>query len=246
MVYKLKLRADGSVERVKRGWLRRALVRWKEWIMSIVFHRLLKAVTVRLFLAIASANSWPLHQLDVNNAFLHGYWMRRFTCFPGRLKQASRQWNQELTSKLLAFGFTQSPHNYCLFVMGSAETFVAILVYVDALITSPSMSLITGVKSYLDALFTIKNLGEARFFLGLQLARSAEGTSVTQTKYILDIIHDTGLTDAKSATTPFPQHVKLSVTGGAVLSDPERYRRLVVGFFTWVSQDPTFLIVCSN
>ncbi|KAL0438755.1 UNVERIFIED_CONTAM: Retrovirus-related Pol polyprotein from transposon RE2 [Sesamum latifolium] len=91
----------------------------------------------------------------------------------------------------------------------------------------PSMSLITGVKSCLDALFTIKNLGEARFFLGLQLARSAEGTSVTQTKYILDIIHDTGLTDAKSATTPFPQHVKLSVTGGAVLSDPKRYRRLV-------------------
>ncbi|KAL0444536.1 UNVERIFIED_CONTAM: Retrovirus-related Pol polyprotein from transposon RE2 [Sesamum latifolium] len=198
---------------VKRGWFAKGFSQVEGVDYVDYFSPVAKAVTLRLFLAIASANSWPLHQLDVNNAFLHGYLDEEIYMLPPE-------------------GYSvppgHSPHDYCLFVMGSAETFVAILVYVDdALITSPSMSLITGVKSYLDALFTIKNLGEARFFLGLQLARSAEGTSVTQTKYILDIIHDTGLTDAKSATTPFPQHVKLSVTGGAVLSDPERYRRLV-------------------
>jgi len=32
-----------------------------------------KLTTVRLFVALATAKSWPLHQLDINNAFLYGY-----------------------------------------------------------------------------------------------------------------------------------------------------------------------------
>ncbi|KAK4400672.1 Copia protein [Sesamum angolense] len=112
--------------------------------------------------------------------------------------------------------------------MGSEDTFVAMLIYVDdVLITTPSVSLLSDVKSYLDGLLTIKDLGVARYFLGLQIARSPTGTSVTQTKYINDIVRDTGLMHAKSVITPFPQHIKLSTTGGAVLSDPEPYRRLV-------------------
>ncbi|KAL0300295.1 UNVERIFIED_CONTAM: putative mitochondrial protein [Sesamum calycinum] len=55
----------------------------------------------------------------------------------------------------------------------------------------PSTVLIAKVKTYLDGLFTIKDLGSARFFLGLQIARSSLGTSVTQVKYIHDIINDT-------------------------------------------------------
>ncbi|KAL0339458.1 UNVERIFIED_CONTAM: Retrovirus-related Pol polyprotein from transposon RE1 [Sesamum angustifolium] len=245
-VYKLKLRDDGTVERCKarlvaKGYNQVAGVDYVDCFSPVA-----KAVTVRLFLAIASAHSWPLHQLDVNNAFLHGYLDEEIFMLPPEgydvpqghvcklkrslygLKQASRQWNQEFTSQLVAFGFTQSSHDHCLFFMGSEDTFVAMLIYVDdVLITSPSVSLLTDVKSYLDGLFTIKDLGVARYFLGLQIARSPTGTSVTQTKYINDIVRDTGLMHAKSVTTPFPQHIKLSATGGAVLSDPEPYRRLV-------------------
>lgn len=38
-----------------------------------VFSPVENLVTVRLFIAIATAHSWPLHQLDINNVFLHGY-----------------------------------------------------------------------------------------------------------------------------------------------------------------------------
>ncbi|KAL0315083.1 UNVERIFIED_CONTAM: Retrovirus-related Pol polyprotein from transposon RE1 [Sesamum calycinum] len=243
-VYKLKLRDDGTVERYKahlvaKGYNQVAGVDYVDCFSPVA-----KAVTVRLFLAIASAHSWPLHQLDVNNAFLHGYLDEEIFMLPTKgydvprdhvcklkrslygLKQDSRQWNQEFISQLLAFGFTQSSHDHCLFVMGSEDTFVAMLIYVDdVLITSPSVSLLTDVKSYLDGLFTIKDLGVARYFLGLQIARSPIGTSVIW--YINDIVRDTSLMHAKSVTTPFPQHIKLSATGGAVLSDPEPYRRLV-------------------
>ncbi|XP_020548154.1 uncharacterized protein LOC110011709 [Sesamum indicum] len=75
-------------------------------------------------------------------------------------------------------------------------------------------------------LFTIKDLGHAKYFLGLEIARSSEGTSVTQQKYIKDIIHDSGLDNANPVHTPLPLGLKLS-SCGTVLEDPESYRRLI-------------------
>ncbi|KAL0448993.1 UNVERIFIED_CONTAM: Retrovirus-related Pol polyprotein from transposon TNT 1-94 [Sesamum latifolium] len=194
-----------------------------------------------MFLGISSAFTWPLHQLDVNNAFLHGYLDEEIYMQPPKgysvqpshvckllkslygLKQASRQWNQEFTSKLLSFGFSQSAHDRCFFVKGSGDDFIAVLVYVDdVLVTSPSSILIAEVKAYLDKLFTMKDLGLASYFLGLQIARSS-GTSLTQAKYIQDILLDIGLQHAKAATTPLPQGTKLCATEGVALSDPKLY-----------------------
>ncbi|KAL0366828.1 UNVERIFIED_CONTAM: Retrovirus-related Pol polyprotein from transposon RE1 [Sesamum radiatum] len=163
--------------------------------------------------SVSSAHFWVLHQLDVNNSFLHGYLGEEIymTLPEGYPVQPG-----------------QSAHDHCLYVKGSGASFIALLVYVDdVLLTSPSCALITEVKTYLDRMFTIKDLGLARYFLGLQIARSASATSITQTKYVTDILQDTGLINAKAATTPLPQGIKLSATGGAVLPNPEPYRRLV-------------------
>ncbi|KAL0373953.1 UNVERIFIED_CONTAM: Retrovirus-related Pol polyprotein from transposon RE1 [Sesamum radiatum] len=94
-------------------------------------------------------------------------------------------------------------------------------------LTGPSMDLLTDVELHLDGLFTIKDLGAARFFLGLQIARSDVGLHLHQSKYIHDIVSDAGLLDAKSVTTPFSLGLKLSQDSGAALFDPEPYRRLV-------------------
>ncbi|KAL0405058.1 UNVERIFIED_CONTAM: Retrovirus-related Pol polyprotein from transposon TNT 1-94 [Sesamum radiatum] len=124
-----------------------------------------------------------------------------------------------------------SPHGHCLFAKGSGDDYIALLVYVDdVLVTSPSSVLITEAKAYLDKLFTIKDLGLARYFLGLQIARSSAGTNLTQAKYIQDILQDTGLQHAKAATTPLPQGTKLCATEGVVLSGPEHYKRLLQAY----------------
>ncbi|KAL0294358.1 UNVERIFIED_CONTAM: Retrovirus-related Pol polyprotein from transposon RE1 [Sesamum angustifolium] len=91
----------------------------------------------------------------------------------------------------------------------------------------PSEDLITKVKRYLDALFIIKDLGFAKYFLGLEMARSSDGMSVTQWKYAMDIISDSGMTHSTLVLTPLPPSLKLSKDYGAHLQEPDQFRRLI-------------------
>ncbi|KAL0461277.1 UNVERIFIED_CONTAM: putative mitochondrial protein [Sesamum latifolium] len=83
------------------------------------------------------------------------------------------------------------------------------------------------VKDYLHALFTIKDIGDARYFLGLKIARNSTSICVAQTKYVNDIITDVGLVNAKSSSTPLPQGLKLNAECGGLLPNPYSYRRLI-------------------
>ncbi|KAL0430697.1 UNVERIFIED_CONTAM: Retrovirus-related Pol polyprotein from transposon RE2 [Sesamum radiatum] len=213
-VFRLKLKEDGTVDRYKARLVAKGYtqVEGVDYVES--FSPVAKAVTVRLLLAVAAAQNWEIHQLDVNNAFLHGHLDEEIFMTPPEGYQVAEG--------------SQSCHDHCLFTKGSQSDFVALLVYVDdVLVVSPSLNLITAIKQYLDELFTIKDLGVARYFLGLQIARSTAGLSLTQSKYIHDILSDTGLLDAKSVTTPLPQGVKLCAESGSFLPDPEPYRRLI-------------------
>ncbi|KAL0395484.1 UNVERIFIED_CONTAM: Retrovirus-related Pol polyprotein from transposon RE1 [Sesamum latifolium] len=245
-VYKLKLNSDGSVNHYKARLVAKGYNQIEGVDYTDSFSPVAKTVTVRIFLSIASAYSWPVHQLDINNAFLHGsideeVYMSTpdgYPVQPGNmyklkrslygLKQASRQWNQEFTLKLAEFGFTQSVHDHCLFIKAAQDGFLALLVYVDDILAmGPSESLIMEVKSYLDALFTIKDLGYVKYFLGLEVARSPDGMSVTQHKYAVDIISDTGMTAASSVSTPLPPRIKLTSDSDALFREPNKYRRLI-------------------
>ncbi|KAL0385494.1 UNVERIFIED_CONTAM: Retrovirus-related Pol polyprotein from transposon RE1 [Sesamum radiatum] len=217
-VYKLKLKADGSIDRYKARLVAKGYNQVEGVDYVDRFSSVAKAVTVRTFLALAFSYTWPIHQGHVCKLkkSLYG------------LKQASRQWNLELTSKLLSFGFHQSAHDHCLFLKHTEDGMLALLVYVDdVLITCSSEAQIAVVKHFLDSTFTIKDLGLAKYFLGLEIARSPFGTSITQHKFIRDIIRDAGLQSAKPASSPLPPGLKLSAHTSPPLSDAEPYRRLV-------------------
>ncbi|KAK4393893.1 Retrovirus-related Pol polyprotein from transposon RE1 [Sesamum angolense] len=121
------------------------------------------------------------------------------------LKQASRQWNLELTPNFWILGSLSPLMSIVLFIKSSDSEFTALLVYVDdILLTGNSESALHAVRDYLDDLFTIKDLGQAKYFLGLELARSSHGLQVSQHKYLQDILADTSMLAAKPASTPFP------------------------------------------
>ncbi|KAL0332894.1 UNVERIFIED_CONTAM: Retrovirus-related Pol polyprotein from transposon RE1 [Sesamum calycinum] len=244
-IFKLKLKPDGTVDRYKARLVAKSYnqVEGEDYIER--FSPVAKAVTVRTLLAIASNYAWPIHQVDINNTFLHGYLEEDIYMLPPNgapiqsgkvcklkrslygLKQACRQWNQELSSKLLAYGFSQSQHEHYLFIKQSAAGILILLVYVDdVLLTGPSEVEIAEVKHFLDSKFTIKDLGPAHYFLGLENTRCTAGTSITQHKYVRDIIQDSGLTTCKPANTPLPIGVNLSAHHTDPLPDPGPYRRL--------------------
>lgn len=222
-VYKVKLKHDGSVERHKSRLVAKGYSQ-KEGVDFVdSFSPVAKVVIVRIILALAAANGWGLHQLDVNNAFLHGFLEEELYMEPpegyGRIKprqvckfkkslygskQASRQWNVELTRQLHAYGFKQSSYDHCLFVLKTTEYRIILLVYVDdILLTRTSEEEIEKMKRFLDAKFTVKDLKTAKYFLGLELTRSNEGLFVNQRKYVLDLLEDVNLIDGKGTNVLF-------------------------------------------
>lgn len=152
-VYKTKFRPDGSVERHKATMVVKGCNQVKDKDYKHTFSPVAKMATVGILIVLATTRNWPLHQLDINNAFLHGYideevYMLPPTGYtkalPGQvcklkkslygLKQASMQWNVELTKFSVHNGFVQSKSDYSLFTKSSTGKVIHILVYVDDLL----------------------------------------------------------------------------------------------------------------
>ena len=246
-VYKIKYHSDGTIERYKarlvaKGYTQVAGIDYQE-----TFSPTAKLTTLRCLLTVAASRNWYIHQLDVHNAFLHGNLQEEvyMTPPPGLrrqgenlvcrlrksiygLKQASRNWFSTFTATVKSAGYIQSKADYSLFTKSQGNKFTAILIYVDdILLTGNDLHEIKMLKTHLLKRFFIKDLGELKYFLGIEFSRSKKGIFMSQRKYALDILQDIGLTRVKPEKFPMEQNLKLTDEDGELLHDPSRYRRLV-------------------
>jgi hypothetical protein len=246
-VYKVKLQVDGSIERYKARLVAKGYTQCEGLDYYETFFPVAKLTTVRCLLALAAAQGWFLHQLDVNNAFLHGelneevymklppeYTLKgenkvcKLTKSLYGLKQASRQWFAKFLSTLISHGFIQSKSDYSLFTRSQGTSFIALLVYVDDIVlASNNVDAITQLIQFLNNQFKLKDLGDLKFFLGLEIARTSKGISLCQRKYTLEILEDSGMLAAKPSKFPMETNLKLSRHSGDSIADPASYRRLV-------------------
>ncbi|XP_072060351.1 uncharacterized protein [Arachis hypogaea] len=246
-VFKTKLKADGSVERCKARLVAKGFTQVPGQDYSDTFSPIVKMNTLRILLAIAAAKDWFVHQLDVNTAFLYGDLEEKVYMKPPPglnvsnpklicklekslygLKQASRQWNSKLAHTLIKFGYTQSKHDYILFTKVAGSGFTTVIIYVDDLVLAGNcIKEITALKQHLHNLFKIKDIGELKFFLGFEFARSKRGIAMYQRKYCLDLLEEYGMLRSKSCSTPMDYTSHLSKESGDPMPNASEYRRLL-------------------
>ena len=144
------------------------------------------------------------------------------------LRQASRQWFSKFYGVLLEEGFKQSQNDHSLFVKFIDDSFLAILVYVDDIIVASNDSkAVTKLKEFLNDKFKLKDLGDLKYFLGLEVARSNTVIFVSQRKYALELLEEASFSGCKAATTPMEANLRLSKDEGEPLLDPTVYRRMI-------------------
>ena len=248
-VFTIKCNADGSVERYKARLVAKGFTQTYGIDYQETFAPVAKINSIRVLLSLAVNSDWPLHQLDIKNAFLNGdleeeVFMSLPPGFEQRLgsdrvcrlnkslyglKQSPRAWFERFGKAVISCGFSQSQADHTIFYKHSKNSKIAILiVYVDDIIlTGNDEAELAALKEKLAKEFHIKDLGALKYFLGMEFARSKEGIFVNQRKYVLDLLGETGMLGCKMVETPIEPNLKLQAAKAEEVKEREQYQRLV-------------------
>lgn len=93
----------------------------------------------------------------------------------------------------------------------------------DIVIATNNKDEAAELKNLLNKQFKLKDLGELRYFLGIEVARSSRGISICQRHYAIQIINDAGLFGCKPHTSPMDFGFKLNQDDGELLTDSSAY-----------------------
>jgi len=144
------------------------------------------------------------------------------------LKQASRQWYLKFSSTLLGLGFIQSYCDHTCFLKISDGIFLCVLVYVDDIIIASNNDAVVDIlKSQMKSFFKLRDLGELKYFLGLEIVRSDKGIHISQRKYALDLLDETGQLGCKPSSIPMDPSMVFAHDSGGDFVEVGPYRWLI-------------------
>jgi hypothetical protein len=246
-VFKHKYHSDGSLARHKARWAVRGYSQRHGIDYDETFSPVVKPTTIRTVLSITSSRSWPIHQLDVKNAFLHGTLDETVYCEQPAgfvdpsasdhvcllrkslygLKQAPRAWYKRFSAYLSDLGFLASTSDTSLFVYKDGDSVAYLLLYVDDIVlTASTPALLQRLTDRLHSEFAMTDLGDLHFFLGISVQRSADGFHLSQRQYAVDLLRRAGMAECHPTATSVDTHAKLSALEGAPVADLTEYRSL--------------------
>ena len=120
------------------------------------------------------------------------------------LKQAPRAWFQRFSQFFLGIEFTASRVDSTLFFYHSPHGVIYLLLYVDDMvITRSNFSMLSSLIDRLAKEFSMKDLSDLHYFLGIEVVRNDKGLFSQQAKYALDLLIRAELVDCKPISTPF-------------------------------------------
>ncbi|RVW66820.1 Retrovirus-related Pol polyprotein from transposon RE1 [Vitis vinifera] len=178
-VYAVKVGPDGQVDRLKARLVAKGYTQVYGSDYGDTFSPVAKIASVRLLLSMAAMCSWPLYQLDIKNAFLHG--------------DLAEEVYMEQTSWFCCSGgvwfSVHTADDSVFYHHNSLGQCIYLVVYVDDIvITGSDQDGIQKLKQHLFTHFQTKDLGKLKYFLGIEIAQSSSGVVISQRKYALDIL----------------------------------------------------------
>ncbi|CAM8975505.1 unnamed protein product [Rhodiola kirilowii] len=263
-IFRHKFNSDGSFNRYKARWVVRGFSQLPGIDYKETFSPVVKPATIRTVLTLALSNDWPVHQLDVDNAFLNGTLTETvfsqqpsgfvdpnhssYVCRLNRslygLKQAPRAWFTRFAAHLTTLGFTASRADPSLFIYRHGIDTIYLLLYVDDIVlTASSHTLLQQTTKALHKEFSLKDLGDLHFFLGISVRQTRTGFFLSQRQYIIDLLARSGMTNCNPCNTPVDTSSKLSSFGTPV-SNVTDYRSIVgaLQYLTFTRPDITYAV----
>lgn len=157
-VLSVKYHADGMIKRYKARLVAKGHTHTYGVDYFETFSPVAKIDTIQVLFSIAANQDWPLYQLNVKNAFLHGkieeeVYMQALSGFSqeysqgdGRrlrkalygLKQSPREWFGRFTTAMRKFGYKLSNSGYPLFLKKKGRQIICLVIYVDDMVITVS------------------------------------------------------------------------------------------------------------
>ncbi|KAK8980873.1 hypothetical protein V6N11_048003 [Hibiscus sabdariffa] len=219
-VFKKKTDMDGNVQTYKgrlvaKGFQQIHGVDYDETFSPVAMFK-----SIRILLAVAVFHDYEIWQMDVKTAFLNGkleedvYMTQpegfvtpknaRKVCKLQRsiygLKQASRSWNLRFNEAIQEFGFIRNEDEPCVYKKFSGSIVSFLILYVDdILIIGNDIPTLQSIKTWLSSCFSMKDLGEAAYILGVKIYRdrSRRLLGLSQSTYIDKVLKHFSMEESK-------------------------------------------------
>ena len=231
-VFKRKTDMDGKVHTFKarlvaKGFRQTHGVDYDETFSPVVMLK-----SIRILLAIAAYYDYEIWQMDVKTVFLNGHLLEdvymaqpegfvdptnsKRVCKLHKsiygLKQASRSWNLRFDNAIKEFGFIKNEDEPCVYKKISGSVTIFLILYVDdILLIGNDIPTLQNVKTWLGKCFSMKDLGEAAYILGIKIYRdrSKRLIGLSQSAYIDKVLKRFSMQDSKRGFLPISHGMKL-------------------------------------
>ena len=250
-VLRVKTNAKGEIEKYKARVVAKGYSQVEGVDYDQTFSPTVRFESIRQMVALGASKGMHMHQMDVTTAFLYaplkeevymeqpegtvlpgseGKVMRLLKCLYG-LKQSPRQWNILIDTVLKQLGFSRLKSDFGIYMKGEGETAVYIALYVDDLfLVGRGLKEIQGVKDGLCSEFKMKDLGEAKFLLGIEIRRQNNGdVFLVQERYAQDVVARFNMEGCKSVSTPLDLGCHLDISQQPI-TDEEKAKMIDVPY----------------
>jgi hypothetical protein len=181
--------------------------------------------SIRILLAYATHHGLKLYQMDVKSASSMDQSRKRsmWSNLPA-LKIVSTL-TMFINSQRRFMGLSKPQEHG----MNACEIFLSLMASksIDIIFGSTNKSTCEEFSRIMIQKFKMSMMGELKYFLGFQVKQLQEGTFISQTKYIQDILNKFGMKDAKTIKTPMGTNGHLDLDTGGKSVDQKVYRSMI-------------------